>query len=136
MSTTNTAKTPPQANFRERNFFDFQSGGDIVSWGEVFLAVRFARAPPPPGIAHSLLSANNARFRGMKIAAAALLLAASLAVPATADADCGQDGQPACSGPVPTVDEVTAIVNEVADPNIPAGNKNDVVTPPFNDDQA
>jgi hypothetical protein len=72
----------------------------------------------------------------MKIAAAALLLAASLAVPATAHADCGQDGQPACTGPVPTVDEVTAIVNEVADPNIPAANKNDVVTPPFNDDQA
>jgi hypothetical protein len=72
----------------------------------------------------------------MKLAVAALLLAASLAVPAKAHAVCGQDGQPACSGPVPTVDEVTAIVNEVADPNIPAANKNDVVTPPFDDDQA
>jgi hypothetical protein len=72
----------------------------------------------------------------MKTVVAATLLAASLAVPATARADCGQDGQPACSGPVPTVDLVTAIVNEVADPNIPAANKNDVVTPPFNDDQA
>jgi len=58
----------------------------------------------------------------MKIVAAALL-AASLAVPATAHADCGQDGQPACSGPVPTVDEVTAIMDEVADPNMPAANK-------------
>ena len=27
-------------------------------------------------------------------------------------------------------------MNEVADPNIPAANKNDVVTPPFDDDQA
>jgi hypothetical protein len=72
----------------------------------------------------------------MKIAAAVVLLAGSLTAPAIAHADCGQDGQPACSGPVPTVDEVTAIVNEVADPNIPAGNKNDVVMPPFNDDQA
>jgi hypothetical protein len=61
----------------------------------------------------------------MAIAAAALSLAASLAAPATAHAD-----------NVPTVDEVTAMMNEVADPNIPAANKNDVVTPPFNDDQA
>ena len=62
----------------------------------------------------------------MKIAAAAALLAAaSLAVPATAHAD-----------NVPTVDEVTAMMNEVADPNIPAVNKNDIVTPPFDDDQA
>jgi hypothetical protein len=72
----------------------------------------------------------------MKIAAAALLLAASLAAPATAHATCGDPDQPPCTGPVPTVDEVTAIMNEVADPNIPAANKNDVVTPPFNDDQA
>ena len=62
----------------------------------------------------------------MKIAAAAALLAAaSLAVPATAHAD-----------KLPTVDEVTAMMNEVADPNIPAVNKNDSVTPPFDDDQA
>jgi hypothetical protein len=61
----------------------------------------------------------------MNIAAAALLAAASLAVPATAHAD-----------NVPTVDEVTAMMNEVADPNIPAVNKNDIVTPPFDDDQA
>jgi hypothetical protein len=53
----------------------------------------------------------------MKIAAAALLLAASLAAPATAHATCGDPDQPPCTGPVPTV-------------------KNDVVTPPFNDDQA
>jgi hypothetical protein len=47
----------------------------------------------------------------MKIAAAAVLLAASLAgitAPATAHADCGDPDQPACTGPVPTVDQVTA----------------------------
>jgi hypothetical protein len=70
----------------------------------------------------------------MKIVAAALLVAASLAVPATAHADCGQDGQPACTGPVPTPDQVAAIMNELTDPNIPAVNKGDIVTPAFDDD--
>ena len=72
----------------------------------------------------------------MKIVAAALLLAALLAAPATAHADCGDDGQPACSGPVPTVDQVLDIINELYDPNIPAANKGNIVTPPFTDDQA
>jgi hypothetical protein len=72
----------------------------------------------------------------MRITAASVLAAMMIATPATAHADCGDPGQDPCTGPVPTVDEVTAIVNEVADPNIPAANKNDVVTPPFNDDQA
>jgi hypothetical protein len=72
----------------------------------------------------------------MKIAMAALLVAASVAFPATAHAACGDPDQPRCTGPVPTVDEVTAMMNEVADPNIPAVNKNDIVTPPFDDDQA
>ena len=70
----------------------------------------------------------------MKIAAAALLLAASLTVSATAHADCGQDGQPACTGPVPTPDQVAAIMNELTDPNIPAVNKSDIVTPAFDGD--
>jgi hypothetical protein len=72
----------------------------------------------------------------MKTTAAAMLAAALIASPATAHADCGDPGQDPCTGPVPTVDEVTAIVNEVANPDIPAANKNDVVTPPFSDDQA
>jgi hypothetical protein len=72
----------------------------------------------------------------MKIVTAALLFAASLAVPATAHADCGDDGQPACTGPVPTVDQVMDIMNELTDPNIPAASKGDIVTPPFTDDQA
>jgi hypothetical protein len=72
----------------------------------------------------------------MKIVTAALLLAASLAAPAIAHADCGDPDQPACTGPVPTVDQVMAMLGELADPNIPAMGKNDIVTPPFNDDQA
>jgi hypothetical protein len=72
----------------------------------------------------------------MKIAAAALLIAASLAIPATAYADCGDDGQPACTGPVPTVDQVVGIMHELTDPNIPAGNKGDIVTPGFSPDEA
>jgi hypothetical protein len=68
----------------------------------------------------------------MKIVTAALLLAASLAVPATAHADCGDDGQPACTGPMPTVDQVTALLTELMDPNRPNADKNDVVTPDLN----
>jgi hypothetical protein len=70
----------------------------------------------------------------MKIVAAALLLTASLAVPATARADCGDPDQPPCTGPVPTVDQVMAIMDELTDPNIPAANKSDIVTPAFDDD--
>lgn len=72
----------------------------------------------------------------MKIPIAAMLLAASLAVPATAHAGCGDPDQAACTGPVPTVDQVMAIVNELIDPDIPAGNKTDIVTPGFTPDEA
>jgi hypothetical protein len=72
----------------------------------------------------------------MKIAAAALLLAASLAVPATAHADCGDPGQDPCNGPVPTVDQVVAIFAELTDPNRPAASKTDIVTPGFSPEEA
>jgi hypothetical protein len=61
----------------------------------------------------------------MKIAAAALLLAASLAAPATAHAD-----------DVPSVDQVVAIVAELTDPDRPAMSKTDIVTPGFSPDEA
>jgi hypothetical protein len=67
----------------------------------------------------------------MKIVTAALLLAASLAVPATAHADCGDPGQASCTGPVPTVDQVVAIMAELTDPNKPAASKSDAITPGF-----
>jgi hypothetical protein len=72
----------------------------------------------------------------MKTIAAAMILAAALVVPATAHADCGDPGQDPCTGPVPTVDQVLAIMAELTDPNIPAANKGDIVTPPFTDEQA
>jgi len=73
----------------------------------------------------------------MKIAAAVTLLAASLAgIPATAHADCGQDGQPACTGPVPSADQVVGIMQELTDPNKPAATKTDIVTPGFSPDEA
>jgi hypothetical protein len=71
----------------------------------------------------------------MKIAAAALLLAASMAVPANAHADCGDPDQTPCTGPVPSVDQVMALMGELTDPDRPFADKNDAVTPPFNDDE-
>jgi hypothetical protein len=71
----------------------------------------------------------------MKTIAAATILAASLAVPATAHADCGQDGQPACTGTVPTVDQVTALMAELTDPDRSFADKNDAVTPAFTDEE-
>jgi hypothetical protein len=64
------------------------------------------------------------------------LTTALIASPATAHADCGDPGQDPCAGPVPTVDQVMAILGELADPNIPAGNKSDIVTSGFGPDEA
>jgi hypothetical protein len=61
----------------------------------------------------------------MKIVVAALLLTASLAVPATARAD-----------DVPSVDQVIAIMAELTDPNIPAANKDNIVSPGFSPEEA
>jgi len=65
----------------------------------------------------------NAR---MKTVAIAVLIAASFTAPATAHAD----------DPVPTVDQVVAIMAELTDPNIPAANKGDIVTPALSPDEA
>lgn len=72
-----------------------------------------------------------------RIAAGALATAAlpvMLAAPALAD--CGDPGQPPCTGPVPTVDQVVAIMAELTDPDIPAANKGDIVTPGFSPEEA
>ena len=72
------------------------------------------------------------------IAAAAVLIG----VPATAvtvtpaSADCGDPSQPPCTGPVPTTDEVVAVLAELTDPDIPAANKGNIVTPGFSPDEA
>jgi hypothetical protein len=67
-------------------------------------------------------------------AVAAAALSVVMAVPAFAD--CGDPGQPACTGPVPTVDQVVAIMAELTDPDIPAVNKTDIVTPGFSPEEA
>jgi hypothetical protein len=67
---------------------------------------------------------------------AATILAASLTVPVTAHADCGDPGQDPCTGPVPTVYQVVGLLSELTDPDRPAASKGDVVTPAFDPQQA
>jgi hypothetical protein len=71
-----------------------------------------------------------------KLSALAPLLAALIVSPATAYADWGDPGQDPCAGPVPTVDQVMAILGELTDPNIPAANKGNIVSPGFSPDEA
>jgi hypothetical protein len=59
-----------------------------------------------------------------KIPVATTLAAASIASPATAYAD-----------PLPTTDEVVGVLAGLTDPNIPAANKGNIVTPRFNPDE-
>jgi len=71
-----------------------------------------------------------------KLSVATTLAAMLIASPVTAHADCGQDGQPACTGPVPSADQVVGIMQELTDPNRPAASKTDIVTPGFSPDEA
>lgn len=64
------------------------------------------------------------------------MVAALIASPATAYADCGDPGHDPCTGTVPTLDQVVAIMAELTDPNVPAVNKADIVTPGFSPDEA
>jgi hypothetical protein len=75
------------------------------------------------------------KFSGF--ATATLLIAAVVvpAAPAYAD-DCGDFGQPSCTGPVPTIDEVVAVMAELTDPGIPAAPQTNVVTPGFAPEEA
>ena len=73
---------------------------------------------------------------------ALLLVAALLAAPTVvvtaappAYADCGDPGQDPCTGPVPTADQVIDIMNALFNPNIPAADKGNIVTPPFTPDE-
>ena len=71
-----------------------------------------------------------------KLSVATALGAALIASPATAYADCGDPGQDPCTGPVPTVDEVIADLAELTNPDIPATNKTNIVSPGFSPDEA
>ncbi len=57
------------------------------------------------------------------------IAAALIASPATAYADCGDPDQPPCTGPVPTTDQVVAVLAGLTDPDVPAANKTNIVTP-------
>jgi hypothetical protein len=70
------------------------------------------------------------------MAAALIAAPATVVTAAPAYADCGDPEQPACTGPVPTTDEVVAIMAELTDPSIPAANKTDIVTPGFSPEEA
>jgi len=71
-----------------------------------------------------------------KLSVATTLAAALIVSPATAYADCGDPDQPPCTGPVPTVDQVVAIMAELTDPGRPAASKTDIVTPGLAPDEA
>jgi hypothetical protein len=58
-----------------------------------------------------------------RVFVAATILAASLTVPVTAHADCGDPGQDPCTGPVPTVYQVAGLLSELTDPDRPAASK-------------
>ena len=60
-----------------------------------------------------------------ELSAVAMVTAALIAAPATA-----------CADPVPTTDEVVAVLAKLTDPGIPAANKTDIVTPGFAPDEA
>src|ERR1700733_9062116 len=75
---------------------------------------------------------NGIKFPGVVTAMAAALIAS----PATAYADCGDPDQPPCTGLVPTVDQVLTVLGELTDPDTPAANKSNVVTPGFSADEA
>lgn len=75
------------------------------------------------------------RFSGIARAAMAVTLIAAPATVVTAApsyADCGEPGQPPCTGPVPSTDEVVAAMAELTDP---AANKNNIVTPGFSPEE-
>jgi hypothetical protein len=65
-----------------------------------------------------------------------MLAASAVVAAAPAFADCGDSGQPACTGPFPTTDQVIGIMAELTDPNQPAAAKGDIVTPGFTPDEA
>jgi hypothetical protein len=73
---------------------------------------------------------------------ATAMMAVLITLPATAvtvalaHADCGDPSQPPCAGPVPTADQVVAVLAGLTDPNIPAANKTKIVTPGFSPDEA
>lgn len=81
--------------------------------------------------------ASDSTVRSGVAAVVAVLtgLAVSVGATAPARADCGDPGQPACTGPVPTADQVVAALTKLIDPSIPYQDKADVVENGFTPDE-
>jgi hypothetical protein len=75
-------------------------------------------------------------MKRLSFIATAVCTVALIASPATAYADCGDPGQDPCTGPVPTVDQIVALMAALTDPGRPAASKTDIVTPGFSPDEA
>jgi len=69
-------------------------------------------------------------------AIAAILVVGVFTAPANAHADCGDPGQDPRTGPVPTVEQVDAVMTKLFDPTRPATSKTDVVSPGFTPEEA
>jgi len=65
-----------------------------------------------------------------------MTLALTAPTTAPAHADCGDPGKPVCVGPVPSTDQVVAVLSELTDPGRPAASKSDAVTPGLAPDEA
>jgi hypothetical protein len=79
-----------------------------------------------PPVAEWLAGSEKPRMNWTKLSGVATAMAAALiAAPSTAYAD-----------PVPSTDEVVAVLAELTDPNIPAANKANIVSPGFSPEEA
>ena len=75
-------------------------------------------------------------LRRIAAAAASINVLATFVTIAPSYADCGDPDQSPCTGPVPSVDQVLAVLSGLTDPDIPAATKNNIVTPGFTPDEA
>jgi hypothetical protein len=79
---------------------------------------------------------DQTKLSAVAMAAALIAAPAMVVIAAPAYADCGDPDQPPCTGPVPTVDQVLAVLAGLTDPDLPAANKTDIVTPGFAPEEA
>jgi hypothetical protein len=73
------------------------------------------------------------KLAGVAVAISVVVL---FGCPAPAYAACGDIGEGPCIGPVPTIDQVVAIMAELTDPHKPAADKGDIVAPAFSPGEA
>jgi hypothetical protein len=79
------------------------------------------------------------KFSSSAVAAVARVLSvapALILIAGPAYADCGEPGQPPCTGSVPTGGDVDALLAQLFDPARPAVSKANIVTPGFSPEEA